>query len=67
MKPLRHAAGHIRSTIGGKIRMRRLPQLAFRLDESIKNQVEITTAINEVSVQPDAPPNEHAVSEDSTT
>ena len=43
---LRHGAQHIRSGVARKVRMRRVPQLAFTLDESIKNEARVIAAIN---------------------
>jgi ribosome-binding factor A len=43
---LRHAARHIRSEIGKNVRMRRIPQLAFKLDKSLKKEAEIIAAID---------------------
>jgi ribosome-binding factor A len=45
---LRHAAGHIQSLVGKEMRTRTLPQLAFVLDDSLKKQAQILTAIRQV-------------------
>jgi ribosome-binding factor A len=44
---LRHAARHIRTEVGRSVRMRRVPRLSFRLDESLKKESRIIAAINE--------------------
>ena len=43
---LRHAAQHIRTEIGRKVRMRRMPQLVFKIDESLKREAQVFAAIN---------------------
>jgi ribosome-binding factor A len=42
---LRHAASHIRNEVGKQVRMRRLPHLTFKLDESLKKQAGVLAAI----------------------
>ncbi len=44
---LRHAAQHIRTEVGRAVRMRRMPQLTFSVDESLKKEARIVSAINE--------------------
>ncbi len=44
---LEHAAGRIRRLIGRAIRMRRLPKLSFRLDDSLKRQAQLEATIRE--------------------
>jgi len=44
---LRHAARHIRSEVGKIVSIRRMPQLSFKLDESLRRQMQVLTAINE--------------------
>lgn len=50
MHGIRHAAGHIRTLVGREVRMRRVPRLEFRLDDSLKRQADVLAAIagNEV-------------------
>ena len=43
---LRHAAGHIHSKLNKHLRLRTIPQLHFRLDESLKKQAEVFQAID---------------------
>lgn len=43
---LRHAAPHIRSEVGKRVRMRRVPHLTFKLDESLKRESRILAAID---------------------
>ena len=38
---LRHAAQHIRTEVGKQIRIRRMPRLSFKLDESLKKEAEV--------------------------
>ncbi len=45
MHGLEHAAGRIRRLIGRAIRLRRLPKLSFRLDDSLQRQAELEEAI----------------------
>ena len=45
---LKHAATHIRLELGRRVKMRRVPRLSFRLDESLKREARIIAAIDEV-------------------
>lgn len=45
MHGLRSAARHLRHQIGEQIRTRQMPELAFRLDESLKKQAQVMGAI----------------------
>lgn len=45
MRGLESAAGHLRASLRDSIRMRKLPRLSFRLDESLKKQAELEAAI----------------------
>jgi ribosome-binding factor A len=47
MHGLRHANHHIRAEVGKRVRMRRVPLLAFNLDKSLKKEAEVIAAINE--------------------
>jgi ribosome-binding factor A len=44
---LRHAARHIRRQVGERVSMRRVPQLAFRIDRSVKKQSQVLAAIQD--------------------
>ena len=44
---IEHAAAWIRRTVADKVSLRRMPRLSFRLDESLKKQAEVLSAINE--------------------
>lgn len=46
MHGIRHAARHIRREVGNRVRMRRVPQLSFKLDRSLKRQSEVLAAID---------------------
>lgn len=45
MHGLRSAARHIRHEVGELVRTRQMPELAFRLDESLKKQAAVMDAI----------------------
>src|SRR5688572_28169347 len=45
MRGLESAAGHLRASLRDSIRMRTLPRLSFRPDESLKKQAELEAAI----------------------
>lgn len=45
MHGLRSAAEHIRREISGAVRLRRMPTLRFKLDESLKRQAEVFEAL----------------------
>ena len=47
IKGIEHAASWIRRTVADKVSLRRMPRLSFRLDESLKKQAEVLSAINE--------------------
>lgn len=46
MHGLRAATAHIRREVMARVRIREMPRLEFRLDESIKKQGEVFAAIN---------------------
>ncbi len=47
LRGLQHASRHIRHLIGDHVQLRKLPQLHFRLDKSLKKQAAVLHAINE--------------------
>ena len=47
IKGIEHAGAWIRRTVAEKVSLRRMPKLVFRLDESLKKQAEVLSAINE--------------------
>lgn len=47
MKGLQAAAKHIRSQMAKHVEMRRVPDLSFKLDESLKKQAEVFAALEE--------------------
>jgi ribosome-binding factor A len=51
MHGLKSAAGHLRHVIGDAIRLRQMPELIFRLDETLKKQAAVMEAINRASAQ----------------
>lgn len=48
---LRHAAGRIRSEVSSSVRLRTVPRLQFRLDESLRKQSELYAAISESTAE----------------
>jgi ribosome-binding factor A len=48
---LRHAAKFLRTQLGTRVQMRRLPRLAFRLDEALKIEARTLAAIAEANAQ----------------
>jgi ribosome-binding factor A len=48
---LRHAVGHIHTLVCQSVRMRTVPHLDFRLDESIKRQAEVDRAIRRAAAR----------------
>src|SRR4051812_1897982 len=51
MHGLRSAAGHIQREIAPAVTMKRMPRLSFRLDESLKKQAEIDSAITHAALR----------------
>ena len=47
IKGIEHASAWIRRTVASKVSLRRMPRLSFRLDQSLKKQAEVLSAINE--------------------
>jgi ribosome-binding factor A len=52
---LRHAAPRIRAEIGPAVRIRRMPRLEFRLDESLKRQATLEQALEPGATGPVEP------------
>jgi ribosome-binding factor A len=48
MYALRDAARHLRRRVGDRIAMHEVPELIFRVDESIKKQAEILSAFSKI-------------------
>jgi ribosome-binding factor A len=46
MHGLRHAQQHIRTEAGKRVRIRRMPRLEFKLDQSLKVEAEVLAAID---------------------
>jgi ribosome-binding factor A len=59
---LRHAAGHIQKLVLQQLRIRFVPHLDFQLDESLKKQAKVISAINEAvkDLPPEAPKSDDA-------
>ncbi|MBI3998550.1 MAG: 30S ribosome-binding factor RbfA [Armatimonadetes bacterium] len=49
MEGLIHATGHIRSELGGRLGIRFVPEILFRLDESIERGTRIVSILREVA------------------
>jgi ribosome-binding factor A len=49
MEGLTRATGHIRSELGARLAIRFVPEVLFRLDESIERGARITTLLREVT------------------
>lgn len=54
MHGLRGAAGHIRHQVGELVRMRQVPELTFRLDDSLKKQAAVMGAIAQATAEREA-------------
>lgn len=52
---LRHAAGYIHALVYKALEMRSVPQLDFRLDESLKKQAQVLDAIEQTKVGGSSP------------
>ncbi|MGI9012978.1 MAG: 30S ribosome-binding factor RbfA [Phycisphaerales bacterium] len=52
MHGLKHSAGRIRHDVSDMTRLRRMPRLLFRLDESLKKQADVHAAIAAVLPPP---------------
>jgi|JRYH01.1.fsa_nt_gb ribosome-binding factor A len=48
---LQAAAAHIRREVAERIRIREMPSLEFRVDESVKKQAELLAAINKAAAE----------------
>ncbi len=47
MHGLQAAAAHLRRQVAGRVRLRRMPELAFKLDRSLKAEAEILRVLRE--------------------
>ena len=47
VRGLRHAARHIRTQVGRRVKLRRTPHLTFKLDETLKREAKVIAAVNE--------------------
>jgi ribosome-binding factor A len=61
---LRAATSHIRREVMGRIRTREMPAIEFRLDDSVKRQGELLTAINKANEPPGPAPEDEPEDED---
>lgn len=48
MACLEHASGYLKSSIGKKMRLRQMPELRFRLDESMEEGMRMSQLIDQV-------------------
>lgn len=60
LETLRRATGYIRSVISHRIRVRYMPELTFKLDESIEQGARIAKLMNQVREENHELDNEHA-------
>ena len=65
MEALRSAAGLLRTRLGGKVHMRRVPQLRFEPDSIIEEGAEIDALISRVTEEDEARRNARGESSDS--
>lgn len=49
MAALAHARGRVRSMLGGRLALRFVPEIAFRLDESIERGARVATLLRRVT------------------
>jgi len=54
VRGLRHAAGHVQSLVGRELHTRSVPQLDFRVDDSLKTQARMLRAIDEAIEEDEA-------------
>lgn len=50
---IQHAGQHIRSEVGKLVRMRRIPKLSFKIDQSLKKQAAVLSAIAKANDETD--------------
>ncbi len=51
IEALAHAGGFIRKLLGAKVKLRRIPELTFVLDDSIEYSIKISRIIEEVAAK----------------
>jgi len=56
MAALRHAAGFLRRELAGRIRLRYVPELSFKLDTSIEKGARVLELLKEIREEGGAPP-----------
>ncbi len=52
---IQHASQHIRSEVGNLVRMRRIPKLHFKIDNSLKKQSAVLSAIAKANDETNRP------------
>jgi ribosome-binding factor A len=55
LETIEHARGHIQKLIGDRIKMRRVPILAFKLDEGVKRSVRVSALLRKLEEERGAP------------
>ena len=64
---LRHATSHIHGAVARQVRLRRMPRLTFKLDDSLKRESSVIAAINAARERDETrtagPPEDHLSSE----
>lgn len=63
LRGIQHASAHIRGEASELIRIRRMPKLAFRLDDGLKRESETIAAINAVNENEGDDPDEDQMKE----
>lgn len=53
LKALQSGAGHFRSELSGRLRIRTVPELTFVLDESIEYGLKIEKLLSEIKISPE--------------
>ena len=58
MRALEHARGHIQTELAQRIRIRRHPEIGFRIDEGFKNSQKVSRILSELEAEKGAEPAE---------
>jgi len=69
LRALQHARGHIQSELSSRIRIRRHPEIAFKIDEGYKRGLNVSRILSEIETEragetPEPPPLEDDAEED---
>ena len=55
MRALKHARGHIQTELSGRIRLRRHPEIQFKIDEGYKKSLKVSHILAEIGAEDPAP------------